>query len=206
MPRLYDGAQAYILQNDDSRVIFVIPYEETFSLIGTTDIPFAGERDCVSIDQAEIDYLCRAVSRWFAKPVSAKEVVWSYAGVRPLYDDHEADASTVTRDYVLNLDPGEPDAPILSVFGGKLTTYRRLAEHSMEKLAPFLPGLRGPWTAEATLPGGDPMPHTAAKEMVTAIDRQLPIVLYDYQLPPSPAGRLAAAKCDQIGRESSRHG
>jgi glycerol-3-phosphate dehydrogenase len=175
VPKLYDGAQAYILQNDDSRVIFVIPYEEQFSLIGTTDMPFAGERDHVAIDQTEIDYLCRAVSRWFAKPVSVKEVVWSYAGVRPLYDDHEADASTVTRDYVLDIDPGERGAPILSVFGGKLTTYRRLAEHSMEKLAPFLPGLKRPWTAGATLPGGD-LPHGDVQAYADGLARDYPFL------------------------------
>jgi len=155
VPRLYDGAQAYILQNDDRRVIFVIPYEHKFTLIGTTDIPFAGEREHVAIDPAEVDYLCRAVSRWFAKPVSAKDVVWSYAGVRPLHDDEEADASAVTRDYVLELDADDGAPPLLSVFGGKITTYRRLAEHAMEKLAPFFPGLRKAWTAGAALPGGD---------------------------------------------------
>jgi glycerol-3-phosphate dehydrogenase len=155
VPRLYDGAQAYILQNDDRRVVFVLPFEGKFSLIGTTDIPFAGDGERVAIDQAEVEYLCRAVSRWFAKPVAPRDVVWSYAGVRPLYDDKEADASAVTRDYVLDVSAPNGAAPLLSVFGGKITTYRRLAEHAMEKLAPFLPGLKGPWTAGATLPGGN---------------------------------------------------
>jgi len=155
VPRLYNGAQAYILQNDDRRVIFVLPYEGRFSLIGTTDIPFGGDRERVTIDPDEIEYLCRAVSRWFAKPVVPQDVIWSYAGIRPLYDDKEADASAVTRDYVLDLNTSEGGAPLLSIFGGKITTYRRLAEHAMEKLAPSLPGLKGPWTAGVTLPGGD---------------------------------------------------
>ncbi|MGH7040484.1 MAG: glycerol-3-phosphate dehydrogenase, partial [Stellaceae bacterium] len=168
VPRLYDGAHAYVLQNDDRRVVFVLPYEEKFSLIGTTEIPFAGDPAGAAVDPAEVAYLCRAVSRWFARPVVPGDVTWSYAGVRPLYDDGKGDASAVTRDYVLALDLGIPArseiargraapgaAPLLSVFGGKITTCRRLAEHAMEKLAPFLPGLGGPWTAGAILPGGD---------------------------------------------------
>ena len=161
VPRLYDGAQAYILQNDDRRVIFVLPYEEKFSLIGTTDIPYVGDREHLAIDPIEVEYLCRAVSRWFVKPVAPKDVVWSYAGVRPLYDDKESDAESVTRDYVLDLNAPDGTASLLSVFGGKITTYRRLAEHAMEKLAPSLPGLKGPWTAGATLPGGDLPDHNA---------------------------------------------
>jgi glycerol-3-phosphate dehydrogenase len=175
VPQLYVGAQAYILQNDDGRVIFAIPYEENFTLIGTTDIPFSGERDDVAIDQTEIEYLCRAVSRWFAKPPLPKDVVWSYAGVRPLYDDHEANASAVTRDYVLEFDGGEHAAPILSVFGGKLTTYRRLAEHAMERIAPFLPGLKEPWTANAVLPGGD-IRHSDVQAFSATLVRDYPFL------------------------------
>ena len=155
VPRLYNGTQAYILQNDDRRIVFVLPYEGKFSLIGTTELPFSGVDELVAISPSEIDYLCRAVSRWFAKPVAPQDVIWSYAGIRPLYDDRERNPSAVTRDYVLELDAPAGKAPLLSVFGGKITTYRRLAEHALEELAPFLPGLRGSWTAGAVLPGGD---------------------------------------------------
>jgi glycerol-3-phosphate dehydrogenase len=175
VPRLYDGAQAYVLQNDDRRVVFVLPYEEKFSLIGTTDIPFAGDGERVAIDPSEVDYLCHAVSRWLARPVVPRDVVWSYAGIRPLYDDRRKDASAVTRDYVLELDAADGMAPLLSVFGGKITTYRRLAEHVMEKLAPFLPGRKGPWTAGATLPGGD-LPNGDAIAFADDLMRDYPFL------------------------------
>ena len=175
VPRLYSGPQAYILQNDDRRIIFVIPYEGKFSLIGTTDIPFAGKRENVTIDPAEIDYLCRAVSRWFAKPVSPIDVVWSFAGVRPLYDDEEANASAVTRDYVLDLDGDDNKAKLLSVFGGKLTTYRRLAEHAMEKLERFFPGSAWAWTAHATLPGGD-LPSGGVSALAGDLAKEYPFL------------------------------
>jgi glycerol-3-phosphate dehydrogenase len=175
VPRLYDGAHAYILQNDDRRVIFVIPYEGKFSLIGTTDIPFTGKRENVTIDPAEIDYLCRAVSRWFAKPVSPEDVVWSYSGVRPLYDNKETEASAVTRDYVLDLDAPDGVAPLLSVFGGKLTTYRRLAEHAMEKLAPFFPGCAPAWTGNATLSGSD-LPPGGVDALAVEFERKHPFL------------------------------
>ena len=173
--RLYDGSQAYILQNDDRRVIFVIPFEGEFSLIGTTDVPFTGSRETVAIDPREVDYLCRAVSRWFARPVSPTDVVWSYAGVRPLYDDEEADASAVTRDYHLELDTRDKSAPLLSVFGGKLTTYRRLAEHALEKLARYFPACGKPWTAHAPLPGGD-LPPGGVEAFADELLRQFPFL------------------------------
>lgn len=175
VPRLYSGQQAYILQNDDRRVIFVIPYEGKFSLIGTTDVPFTGKCEDIAIDPTEIDYLCRAVSRWFAKPVLANDVLWSYAGVRPLYDDGEPDAAAVTRDYVLEVDAEDGAPPLLSVFGGKLTTYRRLAEHAMEKLARFFPTLGRPWTAHARLPGGD-LPVGGVDALAHEFDREYPFL------------------------------
>lgn len=155
VPRLHDRPHALILQNDDGRVIFVIPYEDRFSLIGTTDIPRDGGPGPVTISDAETEYLCAAVSRYFARPVRPSDVVWSYAGVRPLYDDGESDPSDVTRDYVLTLDEADGQAPMLSVFGGKITTARKLAEHALEKLTDA--GLKaGPaWTGAAPLPGGD---------------------------------------------------
>lgn len=152
--RLYDGPQAYILQNDDKRVVFVLPYEQDFSLIGTTDLPFEGDPRSVAIDESEVAYLCRAVSRAFRTQIGPADVVHTYSGVRPLHDSGEEKAAAVTRDYKLHLEAAP--APILSVFGGKITTYRRLAEHALELLAPHLPNARaGAWTGSAALPGGD---------------------------------------------------
>jgi glycerol-3-phosphate dehydrogenase len=153
--RLHQGEHAFILQNDDGRIVFVIPYERDFTLIGTTDTPYEGDPASVAIDDGEIAYLCRAASRLAARPVMPGDVVWSYSGVRPLHDDGKESASAVSRDYVLELLGGPGASPLLSVFGGKITTFRRLAEHAMESLAPCLPGLRPAWTAEAALPGGD---------------------------------------------------
>ena len=155
VPRLYDGEHAFVLQNHDKRVVFAIPYEDRFTLIGTTDQPWAGPPAHATIDPAETAYLCETVGRTFARPVTPADVVWSYAGIRPLYDDHAANASAVTRDYVLHLDAEAGAAPVLSVFGGKITTFRRLGEHALAKLAPFFPAATGAWTAGAVLPGGD---------------------------------------------------
>ncbi len=166
VPRLYEGRQAYLLQNDDRRVVFVLPFEEAFTLIGTTDIPYAGDPSHVAIDADEAEYLCRAVSSWFARPVTPSQVVWSYAGVRPLYDDHAKNAAAVTRDYVLDLET--KGAPVLSVFGGKITTYRRLAEHALERLGRYLAFAGSPWTAGAPLPGGD-LPQGGAAALATAL-------------------------------------
>ena len=155
LPRLYAGSHAYILQNDDKRVIFTIPYEGAFTLVGTTDVDQQGDPSAARISPEEIDYLCRAVGRWFKDAPQPSDIVWSYAGVRPLYDDGAGAASTVTRDYVLTLDAADSEAPLLSVFGGKITTFRRLAEDAVAKLAKPL-GLAAPaWTARACLPGGD---------------------------------------------------
>jgi glycerol-3-phosphate dehydrogenase len=151
--RLYTEPHCFILQNHDRRIVFVIPYEHDYTLIGTTDVPVEGDPTGIRITSDETEYLCAAVSRWFAKPVTPADVVWSYAGVRPLYDDHAASASTVTRDYVLDFD-ADGGAPVLSVFGGKITTFRRLAEHAMERIAKVFPGCGGPWTAGVPLPGG----------------------------------------------------
>ncbi|HUH83150.1 MAG TPA: glycerol-3-phosphate dehydrogenase [Stellaceae bacterium] len=158
--RLYEGEQAYLLQNDDRRVIFLLPFAGAYTIIGTTDIPFGAAPGPVAIDAAETDYLCRAASSWLARAVTPSKVVWSYAGVRPLHDDHAKKAAAVTRDYRLEIDVLGP--PLLSVYGGKITTYRRLAEHALEKLQRFLPGMSGPWTATAPLPGGDLPPGGVA--------------------------------------------
>jgi len=158
VPRLYDGDHAYILQNDDRRIVFVIPYQGNYSLIGTTDEAFTGDPADVRITPEETDYLCRAVNRYFRKPVTPADVNWSYAGVRPLYDDATGNLSAVTRDYVFDVTGGTGNEPVLlSIFGGKITTFRKLAEHAMEKLAPYT-GRRDSWTANAPLPGAD-MPN-----------------------------------------------
>jgi glycerol-3-phosphate dehydrogenase len=152
VPRLYDGAHAYMLQNNDRRIVFVLPFERDFTLIGTTEAPFEADPAHVACTDEEAAYLCRAVSRWFARALSPAVIRWRYAGVRPLYEDHAESASAVTRDYVLLRDGGPTQAPMLSVLGGKLTTYRRLAEHALERLV--LSGTGDAWTAGAPLPGG----------------------------------------------------
>lgn len=155
VPRLYEGDHAYFLQNPDGRIEFVIPYEQKYTLIGTTDVPFTGDPSNVVISAEETTYLCECVNRYFKKQITPNDVVWSYAGVRPLYDDDADSAAAVTRDYELELIGGD-DAPILlSVFGGKITTYRRLAEHALEKLQPLLGGTVESWTGTTPLPGGD---------------------------------------------------
>ncbi|OGA32532.1 MAG: glycerol-3-phosphate dehydrogenase [Betaproteobacteria bacterium RIFCSPLOWO2_12_FULL_64_23] len=152
VPRIHDKRHAYILQNPDRRVIFMIPYEREFTLIGTTDVQVREQDLPPAISFDEIAYLCAAASRYSAREITAGQVVWSYSGVRPLYDDGKEDPSAITRDYVLLLDERGP--PLLSVFGGKITTYRKLAEHVMDKLERWIPAHR-PWTQAEALPGGD---------------------------------------------------
>lgn len=174
LPKFWEGPQAYVLQHTDKRIIFVNPYEDDLALIGTTDIPFDGQPEDVAIDASEIDYLFGIIERYFKVGLRREDVLHAYSGVRPLYDDDAANPSAVTRDYVFDIDQGDgkvtsassTDAdsrgerkgdapPLLSVFGGKITTYRKLAEHAMEKLRPFFPGMGKAWTREANLPGGD---------------------------------------------------
>ncbi|MGH8701126.1 MAG: glycerol-3-phosphate dehydrogenase, partial [Burkholderiales bacterium] len=153
VPRLYEGDHAFILQNNDRRVVFMIPYEDRYTLVGTTDVAHEGDPSRPAASAAEVEYLCRAASRYLRRAVSASDVVWRYAGVRPLYDDGSANPSAVTRDYVLRLDSDQAAAPVVSVLGGKITTYRRLAEYAMEKLAPWFPDMGPAWTGDAPLPG-----------------------------------------------------
>ena len=151
----FDDPRAYFFQNKDGRIIFAIPYEEEFTLIGTTDRDFGGDPHEVRITEAEIDYLCAAASEYFAESVRRSDIVWSYSAVRPLYDDGASKAQEATRDYVLKAEGGDGRAPLVDVFGGKITTYRRLSESMLEKIEGFL-GKRGaPWTSDAPLPGGD---------------------------------------------------
>ena len=150
--RLYAHDRAYMFQNEDGRIVFVIPYENDFTLIGTTDRDYQGDPAKVEITKDEIDYLCQSVSGYFAQPVTPADVVWTYAGVRPLYDDGASEAKAATRDYVFELDATD-NLPLLSIFGGKITTYRRLAEEALERLAPYLPESpreREGWTASST--------------------------------------------------------
>ena len=154
VPKLYEGDHAFILQNDDRRVVFMIPYGDLHTLVGTTDVP-QHEAESAQPTFAEVDYLCRAVNRYLVKPVQPGEAVWRFAGVRPLYDDGSSDPSAVTRDYTLRVDDDAGAAPVLSVFGGKITTYRRLAEEALHRLAPYFPGLRPAWTSSTPLPGSD---------------------------------------------------
>jgi glycerol-3-phosphate dehydrogenase len=155
LPRLYEGEHAYILQNDDRRVIFMIPYGDLHTLVGTTDVPVQDEDAPPQASDEEIDYLCRAVNRYLARPARPDQVVWRYAGVRPLYDDGTTDPSAVTRDYTLRVDDAAGQAPVLSVFGGKITIYRRLAEQAVDKLARYFPQMGPAWTDRVALPGSD---------------------------------------------------
>lgn len=155
LPKLYEGEHAFILQNDDRRVVFMIPYGEIHTLVGTTDVPVEDASARPAASAEEIAYLCRAVNRYLAHPVRPEQVVWQYAGVRPLYDDGTADPSAVTRDYTLRVDDEAGQAPVLSVFGGKITTYRRLAEQAMDRLAPYFPGIKPAWTDRVPLSGSD---------------------------------------------------
>jgi len=155
LPQLYQGDHAFILQNDDRRVVFMIPYGERHTLVGTTDVALEGDPGAAQASDAEAAYLCRAVGRYLAQPVAAAQVAWRYTGVRPLYDDGTNDPSAITRDYTLRVDDASGAAPVLSIYGGKVTTYRRLAEYAMQRLAPYFPGLKGDWTATEPLLGGD---------------------------------------------------
>ena len=185
--RLYDHDRCYIFQNADQRIIFAIPYEQDYTLIGTTDRDYEGDPADVEASDGEIDYLCAAASEYFAKPVAREDIVWVYSGVRPLYDKGGSAAQAATRDYVLSLDAaGRP--PLLSIFGGKITTYRRLAEHALEMLEAHLPEStrrKGGWSGSAPLPGGD-FPVTGFEALVRQIRRDWPF--------------LAAAHARRLGR------
>lgn len=156
LPRLYEGDHAFILQNDDRRVIFAYPYLTDYTLVGTTDVELQGEPESCAASVAEVRYLCRAVNRYFQRAVTEHDVVHRYAGIRPLFDDGSNNPSTVTRDYVLRLAGAPGGAALLSVFGGKITTYRALAEQAVDALRPWFPDLGPHWTRTCVLDGGDP--------------------------------------------------
>jgi glycerol-3-phosphate dehydrogenase len=185
--QLYAHDRAYMFQNADGRIVFVIPYQDDFTLIGTTDRDYDGDPAKVKATSEEIEYLCKSVSEYLAKPVKPADVVWSYAGVRPLYDDGASEAKAATRDYVFELDtPG--GAPLLSIYGGKITTYRRLAEEALERLAPYLHSAKAKegWTATAPLPGGD-MDVSAVVALTAELMRDHPFLAHAH------ANRLAHA-------------
>ncbi|EAW8539548.1 glycerol-3-phosphate dehydrogenase [Salmonella enterica] len=155
VPRVHNQKQAYILQNEDKRIVFVIPWMEEFSIIGTTDVEYKGDPKAVKIEESEINYLLKVYNAHFQKQLGRDDIVWTYSGVRPLCDDESDSPQAITRDYTLDIHDENGKAPLLSVFGGKLTTYRKLAEHAMEKLASYYPGIGPAWTKTCVLPGGD---------------------------------------------------
>ncbi|CAN5288480.1 glycerol-3-phosphate dehydrogenase [soil metagenome] len=195
--RLFDHPFAYIFQHPDGRIVFAIPYEGDFTLIGTTDLDFRGDPNEVSIDANEIDYLCELSSRYFSVPVKAADVIWSFSGVRPLLEDDATRASAVTRDYRFELDGGK--LPMLSVFGGKLTTFRKLAEEAVDKIAGLLSNQHGPWTETACLPGGDLFSAKPENRSVLEFDLYVRDMVENYSwLPAKVVSRYARAYGSRI--------
>ncbi|MEG1652912.1 MAG: glycerol-3-phosphate dehydrogenase [Hafnia sp.] len=155
VPRVHNQPQAYILQNEDHRIVFVIPWMDEFSIIGTTDVEYHGDPHDVKIDDNEVNYLLKVYNDHFKKQLGKEDIVWTYSGVRPLCDDESDSPQAITRDYTLDVHDQDGKAPLLSVFGGKLTTYRKLAEHALEKLSGYYENCGPAWTKNAVLPGGD---------------------------------------------------
>lgn len=171
----FTDPRAYFFQNRDGRIIFAIPYEEDFTLIGTTDQDYQGDPAKVAITDREIDYLCEAASEYFTEPVRRADIVWTYSAVRPLFDDGASKAQEATRDYVLKADIVNGQAPLINAFGGKITTYRRLAESMLEKIEGLIGRKGKSWTATAPLPGGD-FPATEFDAQVSALKRDYPFL------------------------------
>jgi glycerol-3-phosphate dehydrogenase len=176
--RLYTHDRAYILQATDGRVIFTIPFEREFTLIGTTDGSFSGDPAAVAPSVEEIDYLCAVVNDYFRSSIGSADVVWAYAGVRALYDDGARKPQDIGRDYTLKLDKPLGEAPLLTVYGGKITTYRQLAEHALALLSTFFPPSQ-PWTAHSPLPGGD-FAFDGVEARVEATQRSWPFLTLDH--------------------------
>src|SRR3989440_10689322 len=185
--QLYAHDRAYMFQNADGRIVFVIPYQDDFTLIGTTDRDYDGDPAKVKATAEEIEYLCKSVSEYLAKPVKPEDVVWTYAGVRPVYDDGASEAKAATRDYVFELDTPGGGAPLLSIYGGKITTYRPLAEEALERLSPYLRSAiaREGWTGKSPLPGGD-MDVSAVAAPSTGLPRNSPVLTPGPANPPAP--------------------
>ncbi|MEK9936283.1 MAG: glycerol-3-phosphate dehydrogenase [Rhodobiaceae bacterium] len=172
--RLFDHDRSYFLQGTDGRIIFAIPYEQDFTLIGTTDKDHPDAATPPVCTEEESDYLCDFASQYFARPVTKEDIVWRFSGVRPLYDDGAGSATAATRDYVLKTDDTD-NVPLLNIFGGKITTYRKLAEAAMAEIAPRLENRHGPWTAGAPLPGGDFAVAEVAR-LIADLRRQYPFL------------------------------
>ena len=191
--RIFEHDYAYIFQNRDGRIVFAIPYEQDYTLIGTTDLDYKGDPNLVAIDAGEVAYLCELVSQYFKAPVRVEDVVWSYAGVRPLVEDEARDAKAVTRDYRLELDDSG-GAPLLSIFGGKITTYRKLAEEAVDMLCKSLGNRKRGWTAKACLPGGDLYGDTPQNCAVLRYDEWRDKLVQQYRwLPRALVTRYARA-------------
>jgi len=168
VPSMFSHDRSYIFQNSDGRIVFAIPYAGGFTLVGTTDEDFQGDLSDVAISKAETSYLCALANDYFKTSLSPADVVHSFSGVRPLFDDGASKAQSATRDYVLKVDGGSELPPVLNIFGGKITTYRKLAEHALEKIVGYLPAMKGPWTSTSILPGGRITPGgevNAAREL-----------------------------------------
>ena len=172
--KLFDHDKCYFFQGEDGRIIFAIPYEGDFTLIGTTDAEHEDVGEKPVCTPKEADYLRKFASSYFQTPVEKSDIVWTYSGVRPLYDDGASSATAATRDYVLKL-RDQDGAPMLNVFGGKITTYRKLAEAALEKISPFFPSTSGPWTAGAAMPGGD-FPVDGFDALVADLSRDYPFL------------------------------
>ena len=204
--KLFDHDRCYFFQGTDGRIIFAIPYETDFTLLGTTDADHADPNEKPVCTDAERDYLLDFASQYFKRPVTHDDVVWTYSGVRPLYDDGAKSATAATRDYVLKVDDAG-GAPVLNVFGGKITTYRRLAESALERIVPHFPQARGPWTAGVPLPGGD-FPVDGVGALIAALRAAHPyltegwarrlIRAYGTEAAPMLAGATTAA---DLGRD-----
>jgi glycerol-3-phosphate dehydrogenase len=171
--QLYEERNAYLLQNTDGRVVFITPFQDQFSLIGTTDIPYKGDPNAVTPSHEEQQYLCASVNRYLSKEISLDDIVWSYAGVRPLKDDHSINPSKISRDYELEVNTDNEQAPLLSIFGGKITTYRKLAENAVNQLKNYFPVMSDPWTAHTALPGGD-IPDNNFEKFVDEVIKKYP--------------------------------
>ena len=199
VPKLYAHDRCYIFQNADRRIFFAIPYEQDFTLIGTTDLDYAGDPAEVSASPDEIAYLCAGASDYFKAPVDPADVVWTYSGVRPLFDDGVSKAQAATRDYVLKLDAARGKPALLSIYGGKITTYRKLAEAALAELAPHLPTARrkAGWSGKKPLPGGD-FPVLGFEAQVAATQARYPFLQPDLarRLVRAYGTRVAALLCD----------
>jgi glycerol-3-phosphate dehydrogenase len=202
VPKFWQGSNAYLVQNHDKRVIFINPYQGDMALIGTTDIAYQGRAEDVKADEGEIEYLIAAVNRYFKEKLRRADVLHSFSGVRPLFDDGKGNPSAVTRDYVFDLDE-TGGAPLLNIFGGKITTFRELAERGLDRLKHIFPGMGGGWTENAPLPGGD-MPNADYESFANGLRDAYPwmprALLHHY-------GRLYGTRTkDVVGRAAGLDG